>query len=73
MILTGKAEELGEKPVPVPTLPTTNPTQTALGAIPGLCGENPATNLCGTEQSTVIIPRFMHSHAYRNVKRYYTL
>jgi hypothetical protein len=46
MILTGKnrkAEELEDKPVPVPLFPP-NSTCTFLGANPGLRGEKPATN-----------------------------
>jgi hypothetical protein len=42
MILTGKTEELGAKPVPVP-LSTTNPTWTDPGTHLGLCGERPVT------------------------------
>jgi hypothetical protein len=43
MILTGKTEEHGEKPVPVPLCPL-QILQIELGANPGLRGEKPATN-----------------------------
>jgi hypothetical protein len=42
MILTGKTEELGEKPVP--DFFTKNPTPIVLGENPGLRSEMPAIN-----------------------------
>jgi hypothetical protein len=49
MILTGENWRTRRGTCPSATFPT-NPTWTALGANPGLCGENPATNrvCCGT-------------------------
>jgi hypothetical protein len=47
MILTGKTEEIGEKPVPVPYCLYQKSTWTDLGTNPGLCCERPMTNhLC---------------------------
>jgi hypothetical protein len=43
MILTGKTEEHGEKPVPVPLCPLQDTTDEP-AANPGLRGEKPATN-----------------------------
>jgi hypothetical protein len=40
----GKTVEVGEKPVTVHALSTTNPTWIDPGANPGLHGERPATN-----------------------------
>jgi hypothetical protein len=41
----GKPKYLGEKPVPVPLCPTTNPTWTDPGSNPGLRGDRRTTNL----------------------------
>ena len=43
-IYRGKPKYSGEKPCPIATLSTTNPTSTDLGSNPGLHGERPATN-----------------------------
>jgi hypothetical protein len=44
MIFIGENWRTRRKIHPSATLSTTNPTWTALGANPGLCGEKPATN-----------------------------
>jgi hypothetical protein len=44
MTMTGNTELLGETPVPVPLLSTTNPTLTGLELNPVLRGEMPVTN-----------------------------
>jgi len=40
MIWTGETEGIGEKTCPSGTLPTKNPTMTAVGANPGVHGVN---------------------------------
>jgi hypothetical protein len=44
IILTGENRRTPKETCPSDTLPTTNPTWTALGANPGLRGEKPAAN-----------------------------
>jgi hypothetical protein len=44
MKLTGKTEELGEKPVPVPLCQPQIPQGLTLGSNPGLRGGRPAAN-----------------------------
>jgi hypothetical protein len=69
IILTGKAEELEEKPVPVPLCPPQKPTWIDLGANPVLRGERSATNDLshGTAQITIFTTSFSISFVISNI------
>jgi len=55
IILTEQNRRTQRKTRPSDTLSTTNPTQTDLGANPGICGERPVTRLLsrGTDKCVV--------------------